>query len=157
MQEFRIWTALLRLAVGATWIFEAYPQLVTRDTYLGAGFVKLVQSMASGNPWHFYSNFLDRVVLPHASVFSYLTLAGNLLVGVCLLLGLLTPYAASAAMLLNINYALADGWLNRTYYSLNAVMFFAELLLLAMAAGQTFGVDAVLGSRPPQPRRRGRL
>lgn len=153
MQELRIWPALLRLAVGGVWIFEAYPQISARDSYLGAGFVKLVQSMAAGNPWHFYRDFLERVVLPHASVFSYVTLVGNMLIGICLLLGLLTPYASAVAMLLNINYALASGWMDRMNYSLNAVLFFSELLILAMMAGQTFGVDALVGGPSPSKRR----
>src|SRR5579883_1169673 len=143
MQESRVWAALLRLAVGGVWVFEAYPQLAGRDQYLSQGFLSLVQTMATGNPWHFSRQFLLTVVLPHASIFAYLTLVGNALIGACLFLGLLTPYAAAVAMLLNINYALAGGWMNRMDYSLNAMLFFAELVVMALAAGRVLGVDAL--------------
>jgi len=154
MREFRVWAALLRIAIGGVWIFEAYPQLASRESYLADGFGKMVQAMASGNPWSFYREFLMRIVLPHASVFSYLTLVGNILIGVCLLVGLLTPYAAGLAMLLNVNYALADGWMNRMSYSLNAALFFGELVIIALMAGQVLGIDARLGGGPERKRAR---
>jgi len=150
MPESRMWAVLLRLAVGGVWVFEAYPQLAARDSYLSQGFVSLVQTMAGGNPWHFYRQFLLTVVLPHASIFSYLTLAGNALIGICLFLGLLTPYAAAVAMLLNVNYALAGGWMDRMDYSLNAALFFAEIVVVAMAAGKLLSVDAAFAGRPPK-------
>jgi thiosulfate dehydrogenase [quinone] large subunit len=148
MSESRIWAVLLRLAVGGVWVFEAYPQLATRDSYLNRGFVSLVQTMASGNPWHFYQQFLLTVVLPHASIFAYLTLVGNVAIGVCLFVGLLTPYAAAVAMLLNVNYALAGGWMDRMDYSLNAALFFAEIVVVALAAGRLLGIDAALAGQP---------
>jgi uncharacterized membrane protein YphA (DoxX/SURF4 family) len=148
MQESRAWAALLRLAVGGVWLFEAYPALADRGAYLNQGFISLVQTMGTGNPWHFYRQFLLTVVLPHASIFAYLTLVGNVLIGACLFLGLLTPYAAVIAMLLNVNYALAGGWMNRMDYSLNALLFFAELVVIALAAGRVAGIDAVLAGQP---------
>src|SRR5947209_5627581 len=133
MREHPIWAALLRMAVGGVWLFEAYPLLLARDSYLGQGFVNTVQAMAVGNPWRFYRDFLERVVLPHASVFSYLTLAGNAVIGVCLLIGLLTPYSAFVAILLNANYGLAAGWMDRTGYALNGLMLVAELAIIGLA------------------------
>ncbi|MBV9120726.1 MAG: hypothetical protein JOZ39_08445, partial [Chloroflexi bacterium] len=146
MRDFRPWAALLRLAVGATWLFEAYPAVTGRDIYLGEGFARLAQGFAAGNPWHFYVDFLNRVVIPHAAVFSYLTLVGNALIGICLVLGLLTPYACGLAMLLNVNYALAQGWQDRTQYALNGVLFVAELAIIGLAAGRIAGLDGLLGS-----------
>ena len=148
MQESRAWAVLLRLAVGAVWLFEGYPLLSGRDKYLNGGFATTVQQMAAGNPFHFYADFLQRVVLPHASVFAYLTLVGNLIIGGCLVLGLLTSYAGVIGMLLNVNYALASGWMDRMNYSLNALLFFAELVVVALAAGRLAGFDGMLGGAP---------
>ncbi|HLY64041.1 MAG TPA: TQO small subunit DoxD [Chloroflexota bacterium] len=152
MWNIRVWSALLRAAVGGAWLFEAYPQLSDRDSYLGRGFVSMVQTMAGNNPWHFYRNFLEGAVLPHAALFSYLTLVGNTLVGLCLLLGLLTPYSALLAVFLNINYGLAAGWMDRMDYALNGLMLVAEIVIIAHAAGRIGGVDALL--RAPAPKRR---
>jgi thiosulfate dehydrogenase [quinone] large subunit len=154
MRELRVWPAFLRVVIGAIWLFEAYPQLATRETFLGQGFGRTVQSMASGNPWTFYREFLLGFVLPHAPVFSYLTLVANAVVGLCLLLGLLTPYGAAVGIVLNINYALAAGWMDHTTYSLNALLITCEIIIIAQAAGKVAGFDAVLsGGAPKRPRR----
>ncbi|MHB8619812.1 MAG: hypothetical protein ACYDAG_09600, partial [Chloroflexota bacterium] len=71
----RGWAAALRVAAGVVWLFQAYPKF--RQSYLNGGFVQQVSGMASGNPWHFYTTFLQRIVLPHASLFAYLTLVGD--------------------------------------------------------------------------------
>ena len=152
MQGHRLWAALLRATVGGVWLFEAYPQLASRDSYLSQGFAAMVQSMAGGNPWRFYRQFLASVVLSHAAVFSYLTLVGNVLVGLCLLLGLLTPYAAFVGIVLNVNYALAAGWSDRMTYSLNALLIAAEIVIIALHAGKAAGIDALL-TQEKRPRR----
>lgn len=140
--------------VGAVWLFEVYPQLASRETFLGQTFASMVQSMASGNPWHFYRDFLLSVVLPHVSVFSYVTLVGNVLVGVCLLLGLLTPYSALLGVFLNINYGLAAGWMDRSDYALNGLLLAAEIVIISEAAGRMAGLDALLAARAPKRARR---
>jgi uncharacterized membrane protein YphA (DoxX/SURF4 family) len=154
MRDYRIWATLLRIAVGGVWLFEAYPQVTSSSAYLGTGFTTTVQAMASGNPWHFYRQFLESAVLSHAAVFSYLTLVGNVVVGLCLLLGLLTPYSAVIAMILNINYGLADGWTQRMAYPLNGLLIVCELAIIALAAGKVAGVDAIFGATPEKRRLR---
>jgi uncharacterized membrane protein YphA (DoxX/SURF4 family) len=148
------WPAFLRVVVGCVWLFEAYPQLASRDTFLGHAFVSMVQSMAAGNPWRLYRDFLLSVVVPHASVFSYLTLVGNALTGICLFLGLLTPYSAAVAIILNINYALASGWMNRADYALNGLLLAAEIVIMAEGGGRVAGVDALVAGRSAKRPRR---
>ena len=154
MRDYRIWAALVRAAVGGTWLFEAYPQVTSGSSYLNSTFAQTVQSMAAGNPWHFYRQFLEGVVLTHVGVFSYLTLVGNALVGLCLLLGLLTPYSAAIAIVLNVNYGLADGWSDRLAYPLNGLLIVCELAVIALAAGKMAGIDAALGGGPEKRRAR---
>src|SRR5581483_126842 len=154
MREHPVWPVLLLVASGLVWLFQGYPQLANRNAFLGDGFGRTVQPMASGNPWSFYRAFLDNVVLSHAALFSYLTLVGNVAVGVCLVVGLLTPYAALVGIFLNVNYALAAGWMTRTDYSLNGLLIVIELLIIATAAGRTAGVDALLSSAPARSRAR---
>lgn len=154
MRGVALWPAFLRVVIGGVWLFEAYPQLASRDSFLGQGFVAMVREMASGNPWRFYRDFLLNVVLPHSSVFSYLTLVGNVLVGLCLVLGLLTPYSALIALFLNVNYALASGWMNRSDYALNGLLLAAELVVMAVSASRFAGLDAVITNRPSKRSRR---
>lgn len=154
MRDYRAFVALLRVVVGGVWLFEAYPQFSASSAYLNSGFARMVQGMAAGNPWRFYKNFLDGVVLTHASVFSYLTLVGDTLIGLCLLLGLLTPYAAVLAIILNVNYALAGGWMDRSLYPLNGLLLVCEIILLGLAAGQIAGVDAIFAGNSSKRRAR---
>jgi uncharacterized membrane protein YphA (DoxX/SURF4 family) len=154
MRDYRAWAALLRAVVGGVWLFEAYPRVSSSSAYLSTGFAAAVQSMASGNPWQFYRQFLEGVVLPHMAVFAYLTLVGNLLVGLCLLLGLLTPYSAVIAVILNVNYGLADGWMDRLAYPLNGLLIVCELAIIALAAGKVAGIDAIFGASPARRGRR---
>jgi len=154
MRDFRLWAAFLRAAVGGVWLFEAYPQVASSSSYLSQGFASSVQAMAAGNPWLFYKEFLLNVVMTHASVFAYLTLVGNALVGLCLLLGLLTPYSALVGLLLNVNYALAAGWMDRTNYPLNGLLVAAEIVIIALSAGHTAGIDAMFAPARSRPARR---
>lgn len=154
MRDYRLWITLLRSAVGCAWLFEAYPQVAATGSYLSSGFNTAVTGMAAGNPWRFYRQFLEGVVMTHAAVFSYLTLVGNVLVGLCLLLGFLTPYTALIAIVLNVNYALAGGWMNRPIYPLNGLLIVCEILILALGAGKVAGVDAIFGGSSPRPRSR---
>ena len=150
MRDYRIWGALLRAAVGAVWLFETYPQVTASSAYLSRDFESAVQAMARGNPWQFYQQFLQNVVLTHTAVFSYLTLAGNVVVGLCLLIGLLTPYAAAAGIVLNVNYALGSGWLDRSNYSLNGLLIVCEIAIIALALGRMAGIDVFFSGGGPR-------
>lgn len=149
----RAWLALLRVACGAVWLFQAFPKF--REDYLGVTFAVRVGAMAAAeNPWHFYAGLLRNVVLTHTALFSYLTLIGDAAVGICLIIGLLTPYAAFAGIILNVNYAFAAGWMNRTDYSLNILLVVAGLIIITNGAGRVGGLDAVLSGSPPERRSR---
>ncbi|HUZ78865.1 MAG TPA: TQO small subunit DoxD [Chloroflexota bacterium] len=145
--------AALRVLVGAVWLFQAWPQF--QPSYLTSGFARQIAAMAGpGNPWHFYLTFLRTVVLSHTSFFAYLTLIGDGAVGVCLILGLLTSYAAAAAILLNLNYALAAGWMDRSLYSTNVLLIALEIVVWTLAAGRFAGADGALtGGSPTRSRR----
>lgn len=147
MRDYRPWIVLLRLTAGFIWLFEAYPHVVDREAYLGGGFAAMVQSAAAGHPMQLYADFLQRVVIPSAGIFAYLSLVGSLFVGVGLVLGLLTPYACLTGLVLSFIYALGSGWMNRDVAALNILLIVSMAILLALRAGQTAGVDVVLERR----------
>ncbi len=86
-------------------------------------------------PW--YRDFLQMLIAHHAEHwFVYLVAAGEFLVGMALLLGLLTAVAAACGAFLNLNYMLAGS------ASLNPVLFLgALLLLLAWRVAGYVGLD----------------
>ncbi len=72
----------------------------------------IVARQASANPLPFYKQFLEGVVLPHATLFAHLTAWGEAAVGVGLTLGLLTPIAALVGLFLVMSYGLATQWMS---------------------------------------------
>jgi uncharacterized membrane protein YphA (DoxX/SURF4 family) len=91
----------------------------------------------------FYRPFLENVVQPNGLLFSQLVALGEIAVGICFILGLLTRPAAIVAMFLNLNYMLMKGLANGA--GSNDRMFVGlELVFLLTAAGLVWGLDGRL-------------
>ncbi|MGW8251015.1 MAG: DoxX family membrane protein, partial [Anaerolineales bacterium] len=83
-----------------------------------------------------YAWFLQNVVLPNASIWSYLVTAGELLVGTALIIGLFTGIAAFFGSLMNANYLLAGA------VSTNPILLLIGILLiLAWRTAGWWGLD----------------
>jgi uncharacterized membrane protein YphA (DoxX/SURF4 family) len=94
--------------------------------------------------------FQDGASQPDASFMAAAMTWGGLLVGITLVLGLLTRFSATVALLLSVSYLRSTGaWLDATGsgYAAHAAM---SLALLVGAAGRTMGLDAVLARRWPR-------
>jgi thiosulfate dehydrogenase [quinone] large subunit len=96
-------------------------------------------------PW--YKKFLLDYVVPHQEVFGYLVMAGELAVGACLLLGLLTRFSAVIGLFMLINYYLGPGMARG-----GALLAQQEIFIIALATfilsnpGRTLGLDGLLFS-----------
>jgi uncharacterized membrane protein YphA (DoxX/SURF4 family) len=97
-----------------------------------------------------YRAFVEHVVIPHATTFSVLVVAGELVAGLSLLFGVATRIGAAVAMLLFLNYMLAKGRMFWSPDSEDAAVFFSALVVALGAAGRSFGVDALLHRRWPR-------
>jgi len=104
--------------------------------------------MRNSSPW--YQHFLQQVVLPRATLFSYLIIAGEVVAGLSLLLGLGTRLGAAIAMFLFLNYMFAKGRLFWSPDSEDAAVFFSALVCCLGAAGRVWGIDAYLAGRWPR-------
>ena len=102
--------------------------------------------MASGP----YKHFLEQVVIPHAALFSYLIMAGELIAGLSLLFGIGTRVGAAIAMFLFLNFLFSKGRIFWSPDSEDAAVFFSALVCLLGAAGRVWGVDAYLARRWPR-------
>lgn len=138
---------LLRIYLGTIFLVAALPKLQADFTPGLTGFVQHV-GLQAGH--HFYQPFLQRVVLPNASVFAALVGWAELLVGVTLVLGLMTRLSAAVALVLTLNYMLAKGAWIWTPSSNDAAFVAIALALLIGAAGRTLGLDAFLARRWPR-------
>jgi thiosulfate dehydrogenase [quinone] large subunit len=97
-----------------------------------------------------YQHFIQQLVIPHATLFSYLVMVGELAAGLSLLLGLGTRAGAAIAMFLFLNYMLAKGRLFWSPDSEDAAVFLSALVCLLGAAGRVWGIDAYLARRWPR-------
>lgn len=96
-----------------------------------------------------YQHFITGVVVPHAALFSYLVMIGELTAGIGLLTGTATRLAALIAMLLFLNYMLSKGRIFWSPDSEDAAVFMSALVVFLGRAGRSFGVDRWLARRWP--------
>jgi uncharacterized membrane protein YphA (DoxX/SURF4 family) len=124
-----------------------------------SGFGKGVEGMIRDS-WPFWGEFLRSTVIPHSSLFAWVVAAGELAVGIGLLLGLLTRWAAVGGALLMISILLGQTYAGPgaswpTWVSAGLTTKFALLLLVMIAAvdpGRVWGLDAFRRGRRPSRR-----
>ncbi len=142
--------ALLRIGFGGYFLTEGIDKL--NKGWLTGGHELLARltgpqgSLTRGTVEPIYRPFLEQVVVPHASLFSWLIVFGEMTVGLLLVLGLLTRAAAIGGAWLNLNYMLMKGLANTTGNS-DRLFLLAEVVFFVMAAGLVWGLDGWL-SRP---------
>jgi thiosulfate dehydrogenase [quinone] large subunit len=121
---------------GAPWVFTSHTGAAI------SGFVKGALAQSSGahpavQGW--YAGFLQTFVAPHPAFWAYLITFGELAVGLGLVVGCLTGFAAFFGLAMNLNYILAGA------VSTNPVLgVLALFLILAWRIGGYYGVDRYL-------------
>jgi len=140
------WIVLLRIMLGLLFITQWYDNLVS-GLYTPSGLEGLFNYFfeASSNPLTFYMAFVENVILPIAPFFTTFQLVTELLMGIALLIGFLTPLTSIFAAFFILNTFLASWgadwpWSYLTILSILGVLFFTR-------AGRSLGVDAWLADR----------
>ncbi len=139
-----IWL-IIRLYLGYVWFMAGWAK-VGADAWVGSkagvaltGFVTgALQKTSGAHPdvqgW--YAAFLQNVVLPYPTFWSYIVAYGELLVGVALILGVVTGLAAFFGAFMNLNYLMAGT------VSVNPQMFLLGVfLILAWKVAGYWGGD----------------
>lgn len=136
---------ILRLYAGYEWFTAGYEKVIN-PVWVGpkagtamTGFIKGALTQTTGahpNVQAWYASFLQNVVLPNATFWSYLVSFGELLVGIALILGIFTGIAAFFGAFMNINYLMAGA------VSTNPIlMVIAIFLILAWRIAGWLGLD----------------
>jgi NADH dehydrogenase len=140
------WIALLRIALGLMFLTTWYSNL-QKGFYTADGLQVFFTEVfpQSENPLTWYAAFINSVILPIRGFFSVFQLLTELLMGLALLVGLLTPLASLAAIFFLGNTFLATfghdwPWAYLLPISMAGVCFFTR-------AGRALGVDAYLRKR----------
>jgi uncharacterized membrane protein YphA (DoxX/SURF4 family) len=140
------WLALLRIMIGllflTTWVNNLIEGLYTPD-----GLVRLFTEVypQSENPLSFYAAFINNVILPVRAVFAPFQLVAELMLGLALLVGFLTPLFSLAGVFFLFNTFLAT-FMQDWYWS--HLMPIGILVVVMLShAGRSLGVDAYLARR----------
>jgi thiosulfate dehydrogenase [quinone] large subunit len=110
---------------------------------------KLVGQYAAGNPVGFFRTFLEQIVVGHATLFAQLTAFGEAAVGLGLVLGCCTGLASAIGLVLVVNYGLAVAWQGSAQQGFHYMLITSLVVLLAVRAGRTWGVDGWVRARHP--------
>ncbi|GLV13643.1 hypothetical protein Heshes_13270 [Alicyclobacillus hesperidum] len=106
----------LRIWIGVEWIHASLTKIgssVWTGSQAGIaveGFLRSAVAQSTGthpNVQAWYASFIRQFALPHARLFSYAVSFGELLVGVALVLGCFTTFAALMTLGMNMAYLLA--------------------------------------------------
>jgi thiosulfate dehydrogenase (quinone) large subunit len=139
---------LIRLYIGYEWFSAGWEKLgnavwtgdkagVAIKGFLQGALVKTTGEHPDVSGW--YAWFINHVAMPHAALFSYLVVYGEMIVGAALILGLFTGIAAFFGTFMNLNYLFAGT------VSVNPFMLFLQLfLILAWRTAGWIGVDRYL-------------
>ena len=138
--------ALLRFYVGYYLLYQGirkYQRNFPHGDWIGRQLGDL--SNTDLYPW--YRNFLVEYVAPHAELFGYFVMAGEIVVGACLLLGLFTRFSALAGLFMLLNYYLGPGMAGGGALLAQQQTFIVCLAVFFLSnPGRTLGLDGLFSS-----------
>jgi uncharacterized membrane protein YphA (DoxX/SURF4 family) len=142
--------ACLRVLMGAIFL-AVWADNLAKGLYSSHGWADFVTHYADTTKIGPYATFLHKVMIPHASLVAPGQLVTELLVGLCLVLGLFTPLAGLLGGIFQLNLLVATSgtrdWPG-TYIALAAIC----LVVAVSQSGRTWGLDGRLARRRPRPR-----
>jgi thiosulfate dehydrogenase [quinone] large subunit len=105
---------VVRCYLGYQWVEAGYHKLTGAKPFDAAGFLKgaIAKSIPATagatpvvQPW--WASFLQDFALPNVKLFNSLIMMGEILVGIALIVGFATLFAATMGMLMNISFILS--------------------------------------------------
>ena len=101
------------------------------------------------NSFDFYRPFIENVVLPNKSMFAAMVTWGELAVGIAMIVGLATRYAAAFGAILVLNFWFAKGMPILAGTNHDVVWFVIFVVLGMVPAGNIAGLDDGLSDKLP--------
>lgn len=143
--------AALRALMGVIFL-SVLSYNLDKGYYSPDGWAAFVQKYADTTDLSAYGSFLNDVMIPNAAIAARAQFALELVVGICLVIGLFTPVVGLLAAFFQLNLLVSTSGISTEWPGTYIIM---AALLLAVAVGQagrTLGVDARLARRNPKPR-----
>lgn len=137
---------LLRVYTGLFFTWNGFSK-ITRDNFADgmAGFLHTQIE----NSFSFYRQFIEAVVLPNKTMFAAMVAWGELFVGLAMIVGLATRYAAAVGAILVLNFWLAKGLPLFAGTNQDVAWFVVFIVLGMVPAGKIAGLDDGLSDKLP--------
>lgn len=138
--------ALLRIAMGVLWLVAVSGKLAHFSQWPAGLHGYLTASLKTA--FGFYQGFLG-VAADHYMIFAWLVPIGELCVGIALVLGVVSRFAAAVGLFMVLNFWFMKGatfWDPTNHDSLFILILFA---LMFAGAGRALGLDYFLAKRKP--------
>ncbi|MCA0971448.1 DoxX family protein [Halobacillus litoralis] len=129
--------AVLRVYIGYTWLTAGWGKIT--GGFETSGFLQGAIGKAEGahpavQGW--WAAFLENVALPNHELFTFLVMWGEVLVGIALILGIFTNFAALAGIMMNFAFLFSGT------VSTNPQMVILTIFLIAAGANAgKYGLD----------------
>jgi len=140
----------LRLFIGLGWTRAGLEKLIDPAWHSGASLTTFFITQIESGMIYFpaYKWLVTNLFMPHVQLLSWIIIAGQLLAGFAIGLGLFTNPALLGGLFMNLNFLLI-GRVNPS-----AFYIVIQIVLLSANAGMVLGLDALLVRRIPsrQPR-----
>ncbi len=136
------WAAFFRIAIGLFFLAQGLNKL---EWYSSSEFLRTSLDRYAQSPPALTSFYQKHVAYPGIEAWSRMIPAGEMLIGVALMLGLLTQPTLIIAMLLVLNFHLTNGNLFSTQFFSNpyALVLLSSLVVLFFSkSGSAFAIDA---------------
>jgi thiosulfate dehydrogenase [quinone] large subunit len=145
----------VRVLVGALWLNGGIEKLLNPDFPRQFADSLEVGGFVSQAP-PFFRDFMQSTVVPNAELFAQLVRAGELTVGVALILGFLTNLAAVGSVALSILILLSGGGVRLgtglgapEFITINVLVALISLVILFSRAAKEVSLDSRLARRSP--------
>jgi thiosulfate dehydrogenase [quinone] large subunit len=137
------WLAVLRIGLGLWWV-ESWRHKDKKGWFERGTGIAWAQSVADKHKWAFVRTGFNKVVAPRPKQMAYVVVFSELLIGLGLVFGFLTPIAALGGLLLNTMYLvmMIDDWAEQGQ---NSMMMLISVVVLGTHAWQHWSIDNAIG------------
>lgn len=141
------YVAILRVYVGSYLLLQGSRKFL-RDFPHRDWVTRQIGELDKAELYPWYKTFLRDVVIPNRELFGYLVTYGEILLGFCLLLGLLTRLCSAVGMIVFINYILGPGMARGGSTLGQTQIFLISMVVFFLTnAGHSIGLDGFLFRR----------
>src|ERR1044071_1973138 len=147
----RLWIGYYMLQQGITKYKRDFPH--------GDWITRQIGDVNTAETFEWYKSFLINTVATHKELFGQLVMYGEILVGVCVILGLLTRWSSIVGIFLMVNYFCAIGYPKGGASQARQIPFAVSFLPFSVSSpARLLWFDAILcrggGAPPKRPERR---